>query len=336
MTRWLIVLGILIAGCAPPPSTAGSAASSSPAISVGPVPTRVQTEAPPSPRSIPIALPSVAQLSATRDAIWALVAGTRLFRSEDRGQTWQEAALPPRFGHSVAFISGTDGWGLVAAPPATQCQAQQVTLWRTTDGATTWRQLAASGLAAARCKSDLAFADADYGYLVASDVNAAPTVYRSADGGSTWASSAPIADPPGFTTSPGGNGLGPIGLYPFQAIVLLVVARDRQQGQRYVFRSTDGGKSWGYAATVPGAADAFAPITATRWLRLGAAGASFETTDAGASWHAFTTDYRQAAPVAPVMVFADAQTGYATVRGAIQRTVDGGATWTPIRTPGTY
>jgi photosystem II stability/assembly factor-like uncharacterized protein len=34
-------------------------------------------------------------------------------------------------------------------------------------------------------------------------------------------------------------------------------------------------------------------------------------------------------------VFGDANVGYATVRGSIQRTTDGGAHWTAIKTPGT-
>ena len=34
-------------------------------------------------------------------------------------------------------------------------------------------------------------------------------------------------------------------------------------------------------------------------------------------------------------VFGDASVGYATVRGAIQRTTDGGAHWITIKTPGT-
>jgi len=63
--------------------------------------------------------------------------------------------------------------------------------------------------------------------------------------------------------------------------------------------------------------------------------ASKETTDGGTTWHAFTTDYSQAAPIAPDIVFGDPLVGYATVRGAIQRTVDGGAHWTTIKTPGT-
>jgi len=49
----------------------------------------------------------------------------------------------------------------------------------------------------------------------------------------------------------------------------------------------------------------------------------------------YTTDYSQAAPIAPQIVFGDAMVGYATVRGEIQRTTDGGAHWTKIKTPGT-
>jgi photosystem II stability/assembly factor-like uncharacterized protein len=60
-----------------------------------------------------------------------------------------------------------------------------------------------------------------------------------------------------------------------------------------------------------------------------------ETTDGGASWHAYTSDYSQAAPIAPEVVFGDANVGYATVRGEIQRTTDGGARWSKIKTPGT-
>ena len=76
-------------------------------------------------------------------------------------------------------------------------------------------------------------------------------------------------------------------------------------------------------------------VTATRWLFIGPPGKSQETTDAGATWHAFTTDYSQGAPLAPLVYFADAEVGYATVRGSIQRTVDGGAHWELIETPGT-
>ena len=77
-------------------------------------------------------------------------------------------------------------------------------------------------------------------------------------------------------------------------------------------------------------------MTATRWLQISSPGNAKETTDGGATWHSFTTDYQQAAPVPPVITFGDSQVGYATVRGAIQRTIDGGAHWSAIRTPGTF
>jgi hypothetical protein len=45
------------------------------------------------------------------------------------------------------------------------------------------------------------------------------------------------------------------------------------------------------------------------------------------------SDYSQAAAIPPVVIFADPMVGYATVRGSIQRTGDGGAHWTLLRTP---
>ena len=107
--------------------------------------------------------------------------------------------------------------------------------------------------------------------------------------------------------------------------MVLLEARGYGQLQRYVFLSTDGGASWTYVSTV----------TTSRWIQLNPPGQSMETSDGGASWHPYTTDYGQAAAVGPDIVFGDASVGYATVRGAIQRTTDGGAHWTQIKAPGT-
>lgn len=101
-----------------------------------------------------------------------------------------------------------------------------------------------------------------------------------------------------------------------------------------VYRSHDGGSTWTYAASIP-SGGTLAIVTASHWLRIGPVGGSFESTDAAATWHEYTTDYSQAAPIAPDIVFADANVGYATVRGGLQRTVDGGARWTKLKTPGT-
>jgi photosystem II stability/assembly factor-like uncharacterized protein len=80
---------------------------------------------------------------------------------------------------------------------------------------------------------------------------------------------------------------------------------------------------------------AVAIVTESRWLQVIVPGQSVETTDAGKTWHAYASDYAQAAPVSPQVVFGDASVGYATVRGSIQRTDDGGLRWSQIKTPGT-
>jgi photosystem II stability/assembly factor-like uncharacterized protein len=265
--------------------------------------------------------------------VWVLVAGTRLFRSSDRGDTWVERSLPTGLANvEVAFADDKVGLLLSTTSPTTQCQTQTVTIWRTTDGAGTWQQLAPSGIADAMCKRGLGSADTTHALFAAYSPNAAPVVYRTADGGGTWAASQRLPDPPGFTTQ-GGVALIPGRLRAFGSVVLLDTADGRQEA-KYVYRSTDSGATWTYASktTFEGAV---AFVTASRWLLLIAPGYSMETTDSGASWHASSSDYSQAAPTSPEVVFGDATVGYATVRGAIQRTTDGGAHWTAIKTPGT-
>lgn len=335
LVRVIALLSVLLvaAACAAPTATASapppSVASVAPATATL---TPAPTAAPPA-SATPIALPSTAQLSASGSTVWALVGGTRLFRSTDRGDTWLEQVPPAQSPNALlSFIDDKEGWFAVPGPPATQCQSQTITIARTTDTASSWQRLAPTGIADAQCKNAFMFLDATHGYLAASDPNGPPIVYRSADGGQTWTPSRPLPDPPGFASTRSG-GLFVLSIRGFGTSLLADVGPG--SNSHAIYRSSDGGATWTYSSAAPNATDAVAFVTATRWLQIGAPGQSKETTDAGGTWHAFVTDYAQAAPIAPVVVFADGQVGYATVRGGIQRTTDGGSHWTTIRTPGT-
>src|SRR6266550_2064923 len=328
--RAIVVLALFLAACSNQPSAATSPTPTPSATSTTAAPSPTPT-ASSSPSPSPISLPSIAQISSpSGTVVWALVGGTRLFRSSDRGDTWAERSLPTGLANvEVAFADDKDGLLLGAGTPATQCQTQTVTVWHTTDGAGLWQQLAPSGIADPKCKRALASADATHAFFTASNPTDPAVVYRTADGGASWRASAPLSAPAGDTTvfaMPGRP-------KAFGSVVLLDASGGQQS--KDVFRSSDGGATFSFASKVPTFDGTVAYVTATRWLQIVTSTSSMETTDGGASWHAYTTDYSQAAPIAPDIVFGDASVGYATVRGAIQRTTDGGAHWTTIKTPGT-
>jgi photosystem II stability/assembly factor-like uncharacterized protein len=263
--------------------------------------------------------------------VWVLVGGTRLFRSSDRGATWQERGVPASTPiGDIAFISDTEGWLSSPGSPATQCQSQSYAIFHTTNGAMTWEKLFQSDLTTdAMCKGGLAFADAQRGFLTLSSPNSNAAIARTVDGGKTWTRSQALANPPGAGVT---LNAGRAKLF---ASTALLSALGNANAQEYAYRSTDGGAAWSYATSAPQQQIEIVFVTASRWLQIFLPNQSSETTDAGASWHSFTTDYSQAAPVSPQIVFGDANVGYASVRGSIQRTTDGGVHWTALKTPGT-
>jgi photosystem II stability/assembly factor-like uncharacterized protein len=346
--RFLVAGVLLLAACAPaavssspspsPVATAASTPSIAPTASAPPT-TPVPTATPVSSRT-PTSLPTFVDLWApSANVVWALVAGDSLFRSIDRGDTWQQRSIPAHKvpnGLTMSFSSERDGWGTVFFAPGTGCTFEEIELRHTIDGAVTWEtlaweRLAAAGIADFQCKGEAVFADDQRGILVAYDSNSLPTVYRTADGGRSW-TGIRLADPPGFKTQGGGVFLRPGRPRWFGATVLMpVLGYVGGTVNSYVYRSLDGGATWSFLANIPASGVAF--VTETRWLRFVLP--LEETTDSGATWHSFGSDYSQAAGVVPYAAFADASVGYATVRGSIQRTVDGGAHWTAIKTPGT-
>jgi len=285
----------------------------------------------------PIPLPNSAVLAAAGSGVvWMLVSFDHLFRSLDRGSTWIERSLPSgRTSGGIAFVDDRDGWLLERAPSSAQCQTQATTLWRTRDGAASWQKLDAVGLTPAQCKSAVAFVDADHGYVSTWDDVGAPKIYRTVDGGQSWTPSSPLADPPGFVTGPGGKTLRPGTVADFGSALYADAIGFNDASRFYVYRSTDRGATWSFASAAPVQGVGVTFVTPTRWIQVITPTASQETTNAGASWHAFASDYQQAAPVAPQIVFGDARTGYATVRAGLSRTTDGGAQWTALKTPGT-
>ena len=228
------LLLVLVTACAAPPP-ASSATTAPPSAST--VPTSNPT-APPSPSvsATPITLPSFAQLSAPSGTVlWALVAGTRLFRSSDRGDTWMGRTIPPGLTNvEVSFADDTNG--LLLSPGPTGCETQTASIWKTVDGAASWQLVTATGIADAMCKRGLAVSDAAHAFLTAYGPNSGPVTYRSANGGSTWTGSKPLPDPPGFTfTKPGGVVILPGRPRVFGSVVL-IDARPYDEQTRYVFR----------------------------------------------------------------------------------------------------
>ncbi|HEY1456333.1 MAG TPA: hypothetical protein VGG31_07535, partial [Candidatus Dormibacteraeota bacterium] len=329
----LTTVGVLVLARSANQPTKGAIASG-PRVSISPTPTPA------------IYLPTTVTLSPTSsNVVWALVDYQELFLSTNAGSTWQARSLPAGAASGgrgqISFVDDRVGWMLIPGSPETQCNGDAAELWRTTDGAATWQQMTAvdyqssrpGGLGYAQCKDGLAFVDAEHGVVTAWDDNHRPTIWRTSDGGATWTAST-LQDPPGFVTQGGGFALH-VGTIRSFGRTMVLTASGRQDGDAldrfYFFQSVDGGARWSYLARLPDTASrAVGVATVSRWLAVSPGGPSLETSDKGRTWHGFTSDYNQAAGVAPQIVFGDSLTGYATVRGEIQRTADGGAHWTTL------
>lgn len=289
----------------------------------------------PSPTPSGIPMPTTASLSAASANIWAFVGSQYLFRSTNEGSTWQQRAFPPYEGGGgdplMSFIDDANGWVLFPGVPATSCNSQGAQLWRTTDGAATWQlvtvatQTSPTGLPFDQCKDAMYFADARHGWVATGDTVSTPKIWRTTDGGLDWTAGS-VND--SRLTPPNGPALRIASLKSFGNNVLAGIPP-------YVYGSIDGGVSWAYITETRAASHSIGFVTSSRWIELISPEQSSETTDGGQTWHSLNTDYSQAAPIAPQIVFGDASVGYATVRGGIQRTLDGGAHWTYIKTPGT-
>ena len=309
----------------PPPAAAATPTAAATPSPLPPPVTGVLTKPP-----APITLFGSMDLSAPSNTVlWVLLEARYLYRSTDRGAHWEQRPMVGDLALEMSFVSDQEGW-LTTATVLDTCATERLDVWHTTDAGVTWQSLGSNGISDPLCKTGLYFADSNHGFLagsVNSQVPAQPAViYRTSDGGHSWIASAPLAYPPDYKLPPGGTMFVFAPIRAFGSTVLVIVDLN---AYGYVYGSTDGGATWAYVAKAPGHAGGIALMTASRWLDLGQ---DKETTDAGATWHDYPSDYSRAAGIFYV---ADSTVGYGVVGGVIYRTVDGGFHWKTIHTPGT-
>ena len=252
-------------------------------------------------------------------------------RSADGGRTWSSVALPDDYGGTtpvLAFADAVNGYLLCAA---LRGGGPSVVL-RTDDGGATWRTVGTPG-------SNLGsvFSASGPGVLWSGTQGDAGPVERpvldvSRDGGRTWTD----ARLPGLVGSLFATNtvLAPPAF--FGATGIVAVASEPAAGAELtIYRSTDSGRTWARASSMPNSSGpgAFAALDARQWLVASGSG-WLRTADAGRTWSPFTAKGLPGAGIGWLQ-FSDAidgaalvETGEFTTPADLFVTADGGATWT--------
>ena len=111
-------------------------------------------------------------------------ASTRL--SVDAGRTWRQLT-DPRAGAGPGlpgFLDAQHAWWIDRRPSPDA--HTPVTIWRTTDGGRSWRELMASGLPASGFAGQLVFTDPLHGVLALTPAGGSLSAMATGDGGQTW------------------------------------------------------------------------------------------------------------------------------------------------------
>ena len=271
---------------------------------------------------------SAVQMRTAKDA-WVVGASDARFPNSvlhtlNGGATWDQVGVGGLAGGSlqaVDFVSAQEGWIL----------GDDGVALHTTTGGASWSPQTVDGGATSDAWYGLDMADADHGVAVgwgSGGFLTVPMISYTIDG-STW-------QPAGTPGAGGGEQLHAVGM----ADALRGVAVG---SNATVIHTSDGGDTWTRFTNLPQAikdapADLWglSVVDAKHWWVSGSGGMVVRTADGGATWQ------EQPLPLPPgteewvtyvyQIRFADLKNGWATVRGAVYHTTNGGTTWTAQRT----
>lgn len=261
-----------------------------------------------------------------------------LWWSNDGGQSWENRSPPAlqvvpagrrRFGHF--FLDTRHGWLLDSPSDPSQTDTPS-TLWATTDGGVTWRDIwrldprtpEFAGILREGLHAGLTFRDPMTGWLAIRTTQQS-RLYRTDDGGRTW----------------------PPDTLPLSALLISEVAHTRDNaailiasngfgGHARAITSRDGGDHWELPRQLPddlgGVPFRFAFLDHDHWLYANG-DTVFMTNDAGQRWTSFKPSVPPGHRLGTEVRFVDRLHGWANAGDALLRSEDGGRSWTLVRPP---
>jgi photosystem II stability/assembly factor-like uncharacterized protein len=244
---------------------------------------------------------------------WILYDDSRLYRTTDGGQTWQEIRVePPAWDRpgGLTYRTDLDQLHMVSPQIGFGLDGDGIQLLRTTDGGGTWRTSLITPQRLAFV--ELFFLDALQGWLAGMDGR----LYHSTDGGRTW------------NPLPLSPVRGPLGTQFLTTNMGYVLETD---GRRLVFRTTDGGRSWQQCAPSQTVPDVWGFMLRTPTLGWAAAsnGIVLRTTDGCLTWQAIQTPVT--ARLNAIHFITDSLGWAVGDEGTVLKSTDGGLTWTPVQ-----
>ena len=212
-----------------------------------------------------------ASLQFTADATgWGLIDQT-LWRSNDRGRSWQQQSSPPGRPIDLKFLDARRGWMVIEqCPTAGDVSACVTALFGTSDGAVTWLPFSAPEQVNA-----VHFAGESNGISIANS-----RIWVTSDGGRSWAESLT----PTLSTNP-----WKVRFVDSQNGWMLFAGTAGPQGgvSAVVRRTRDGGRTWSATGALPRGNSVPVDLAFADELRgwvVGTSGLLLATQDGGDTW----------------------------------------------------
>jgi photosystem II stability/assembly factor-like uncharacterized protein len=268
---------------------------------------------------------------------------TQVLRTTDSGRTWQQSTVQATFLRQITFIDSQHGWIISGWRPVGG-PAEAVSVYRTSDGGKTWRNVASALPASTDLpppghlpfggqKSGIHFLNTSTGWVTGTVMaNDLAWLYVSHDGGSTWyqqslslppwapSAQLSLASPTFFSVTDG---------------ILPVIFSDGVTGRGIatdIYMTHDGGTTWKSSTPL---ATVFSTIDFVDmwhgWVTDGMV--LYRTSDGGQHWAKLSpgANFKQITNLS----FVSSTTGWAVggqsdASSFLLKTADGGTTWTPI------
>jgi photosystem II stability/assembly factor-like uncharacterized protein len=269
-----------------------------------------------------------------------------VYATADGGHTWFPSNVATTIGVGrvdIDFVNATDGWLLVSGSPSVGLMPKAI--YHTGNGGHTW-DLVACGcaekdvaavpwLGGGMYTTGMAFRDGKDGWVTGTyhGVDSIP-IYRTADGGKTWALQK-LSLPTSLQGATYGDGAQPIFFGQGRQNGILPVSL--RMGDKFTilpFTTKDGGQTWapnGAVQVSHGVADSeIKAVDADHFWVWEKNGSLYRTQDAGKTWQTLASDWKLVD-----LSFGSATEGLGLARDGehqvLVRSSNGGQAWAPVQ-----